>query len=70
MRVYDNISPYTWCTSRMLRHCYGLPFSTDRLTVYVEVGTCEDEWYMYYYALPLLIVLTVLIVLIVLLIVL
>ena len=33
-------------------------------------GTCEDEWYMYYYALPLLIVLTVLIVLIVLLIVL
>ena len=26
-------------------------------------GSCEDEWYMYYYALPLLIVLTVLIVL-------
>ena len=26
-------------------------------------GSCEDEWYVYYYALPLLIVLTVLIVL-------
>jgi len=28
-----------------------------------ELGSCEDEWFMYYYALPLLIVLTVLIVL-------
>jgi len=38
------------------------------LNIFKISGTCEDEWYMYYYALPLLTVLTVLTVLIVLLI--